>query len=413
MLKADALIIGGGVIGLSCSFYLAKEGYKVIVVDKQDFASKASSYNGGLIIPNACIPISSHQLRRWAYKLMSKRLKALKGKEKKDFKKWVNSFLKVAKRKDVNYYTKFLKSLGDLGGRKFEEIIKKYNLNVYYEEKGFISLLNSKYELDEELKEFNNLKDFNFKVIGLDKNDIKERETMLENYCYGIYYPNTSIAYPPSFCSELIKLNKELGVKLISKFNVEGFEVEGKKVKTAKSNDEDIKADYFIISSGAWSKYLGMKLGLDIPIEPAKGYVIEFESNDCKLNNALFFEDKVFGLVKYANNRLRIFGILEFKGFDTSFSNKKFKSMLKHTVSKLPCLKDAKLIEMKSCLRPFSPDELPIIGFTKNYDNLVLACGHGRFGFMLSLITGEIVEKLISNKRINLPMSMLSPSRFA
>ena len=51
-------IIGGGIIGLCSAYYLAKEGYEVVVFDKSDMNDGCSYGNAGMIVPSHIIPLA-------------------------------------------------------------------------------------------------------------------------------------------------------------------------------------------------------------------------------------------------------------------------------------------------------------------------------------------------------------------
>ncbi len=77
----------------------------------------------------------------------------------------------------------------------------------------------------------------------------------------------------------------------------------------------------------------------------------------------------------------------------------------------VPKIKELKMVDKWSGLRPYSEDEKPVLGFAPNYKNFIIATGHFKNGFLLAPITGKLVSELIADGRTSLKIDELSPKR--
>jgi len=66
-----------------------------------------------------------------------------------------------------------------------------------------------------------------------------------------------------------------------------------------------------------------------------------------------------------------------------------------------------------SGLRPCSPDGLPYIGRPSRYENLIVATGHAMMGMSLGPITGKLVAELAAHESPSIPLTLMSPDRYA
>ena len=78
----------------------------------------------------------------------------------------------------------------------------------------------------------------------------------------------------------------------------------------------------------------------------------------------------------------------------------------------MPAMSEAKLVKHTACLRPLTPDGLPIIGRAPNLDNVYLATGAGKKGILISTGMGKAIADLITDGRTELPVGEFAPERF-
>ena len=79
----------------------------------------------------------------------------------------------------------------------------------------------------------------------------------------------------------------------------------------------------------------------------------------------------------------------------------------------VPDLADAKLVKHTACLRPVTPDWLPVLGRASGWDNVYLATGAGKKGILLATGIGKSVADLITTGETSFSIQGYSPERFA
>ena len=103
----------------------------------------------------------------------------------------------------------------------------------------------------------------------------------------------------------------------------------------------------------------------------------------------------------------------ERKGFDAEPSKSARDRLMAGALRLMPAMADAKLVLHTACLRPVTPDWLPIIGRAPGWDNAYLATGAGKKGILISPGMGKAVADLISTGATDLPVEGFAPDRFS
>src|ERR671920_886593 len=105
-----AVVIGGGIIGLSAAYFLQKEGWEVTVLDKSDLSDNCSYGNLGMIVPSHFVPLAApgmiSQGIRWMFN--NKSPFYVKPSLDIDFVRWGLKFMKSATPKNVEESASYL-----------------------------------------------------------------------------------------------------------------------------------------------------------------------------------------------------------------------------------------------------------------------------------------------------------------
>ena len=109
---------------------------------------------------------------------------------------------------------------------------------------------------------------------------------------------------------------------------------------------------------------------------------------------------------------LRIAGTLELVNQDFSITERRVKAILRGSREFLSVPEKVEMKELWRGLRPCTPDGVPLIGYTKKVNNLMLACGHQMLGLQSGYGTGQLVADLITKGRSDLNREVYNPDRF-
>jgi len=400
---ADVIIIGGGIIGLSCAYYLLKEGKSVIVLEKGN-PSDASSYaNCGLVAPSHAMPLNSPDLILKAFKWMFKKDAPfyIKPKQSFTFWLWMAAFVLNAREKIANYNKKGKNNLLMSSKALFNELIENNNMKCNWLNEGVLFVFLSKKAFDSHGVLNKKLSKFNpaLKATPYVGEQLQEKEPALHKNVYGGWlYPVDASLKPDEFMHELTRIIKNRGGKIANSAEVTAFKIENNSIIGLKTTAGFYAATQYVMATGAWSSQLAKQLNVDIPVIPGKGYSITMKSPSVAPQIACLLVEKKVAVTPFKNS-CRLGGTMEFSGFDGKI-NKNRVDALKNA---------AKLYFKESCsedmeeewfgYRPMTNNDLPIIDFAPQHRNFLIAAGHNMVGMSMATGTGKLVSELISGKK--------------
>jgi len=109
---------------------------------------------------------------------------------------------------------------------------------------------------------------------------------------------------------------------------------------------------------------------------------------------------------------LRFTSTLELAGYDPSINQRRLAAIRRAIHEYLPGMEELEQTAVWSGYRPATPDDLPIIGRSEAFENLILATGHGTLGMTHGLITGKLVSQIIGDERPSIDLAPLRAERF-
>lgn len=173
-------------------------------------------------------------------------------------------------------------------------------------------------------------------------------------------------------------------------------------------------ADSVVISGGSWSNDLGDVLGLRLPIEPQRGQIIHLDLPGTETGSWPIVQGYFdHYLVTFRPNRVVMGATREIgSGYDTHMTAGGVHQVLTQGLTLAPGLAPATIAEIRIGLRPMSPDGLPIIGRAPGYSNVYLCTGHGPSGLQLGPISGAAVAGMIAGAAPEIDLSPFNPARF-
>jgi D-amino-acid dehydrogenase len=190
--------------------------------------------------------------------------------------------------------------------------------------------------------------------------------------------------------------------------------VKGDRVTGVMVNGSLLPADQVIIAGGAWSSALGERLGINLPVFPQRGQILHLEMPNVNTSQwpiVLGFHSHY--MLTFPNNRVVAGATREDdSGFDYRLTAGGVHEALSEALRVAPGLGRGTLKEVRIGLRPGSPDQLPILGRAPGLANLYLATGHGASGLQLGPYSAAAVADLLLGKALQIDLSPYSPDRF-
>ncbi len=169
-----------------------------------------------------------------------------------------------------------------------------------------------------------------------------------------------------------------------------------------------------VIAGGAWSGTLGAQIGINIPVYPQRGQIIHVRMDDDDTSGWPIIEGYVSHYILTFGPDRVVFGATREhdSGYAVNATAGGIKQVLDNALSVAPGLAPAVLSEIRIGLRPFSPDELPILGSAPGIDNLFICTGHGPSGLTLGPYSGAAVAQVIQGQIPEVDLGPFSVSRF-
>jgi D-amino-acid dehydrogenase len=172
-----------------------------------------------------------------------------------------------------------------------------------------------------------------------------------------------------------------------------------------------VKADSFVLALGSYSSVLARRLGLALPIYPAKGYSITVETAGWnKGPRTPIADDGRKMAVTPLGSRLRVAGTVEFAGYDTGLNAIRGKMLVDGLRAILPAYPGDAAVRHWAGLRPLTPDGRPVMGAT-GWRNLYVNSGHGPLGWTLACGAGRAMAELIDGQAPRIDLRPFSPDR--
>jgi len=403
-------IIGGGIIGLCSAYYLAKEGYEVVVFDKSDMSDGCSYGNAGMIVPSHIIPLAQPGMIAQGIKWMfdSQSPFYVKPRLSMDLMKWGLQFYKHANLKHVEKAMPALCNLSLLSKDLYQDFAKQNN-SFFYEEKGLLMLYKTEKTGEEIHHEGILAERLGLEVDFLSKEEVSRLETgTATNVIGGVHYKSDAHVYPQKFMQFLKEELNRLNVKIHSQTNVNDFVLKNNQIAEIITDKGNFATDEVVLATGSWSPHIAKKLNVNISILPGKGYSFTLNDQSHKPSiPTILCEGKV--AVTPMNNDIRFGGTMEITHTnDTKINQNRLQGIVNSINDFYPDLKIEMPKEQDTWFgfRPCTPSGIPIIARDKKLKNLTLVTGHAMMGLSLAPATGKIVEEIISGKATSVDTQM-------
>jgi len=256
------------------------------------------------------------------------------------------------------------------------------------------------------------------KELGVDQQiltpkEIHDLEPNIKPFYHGgVFYKYARHARNPK--KILIKLYENFiskGGKFL-KINIQSIDFDEKK-PVLRSQAQRFLYDKLIIACGAFSKKLTDQLHEKIPLDTERGYHIHFKNYEKLVSRPVVWSDRGFGITPMEQG-LRVVGTVEFGGLNNPMSKSRIKNLIlnaREMLNGIPENEDHQ--DEWLGFRPSLPDFLPVIGPSKNYENVYYSFGHHHLGWTLGAISGKNISKMIANEKTNFALDPYSPLRFS
>ena len=417
-MSGHAVIVGGGVIGLSTALSCALRGWGVTVVDRNGPERDGCSFqNAGIIVPSHFVPLAAPGMVALGLKWMwnPRSPFRVKPRASRALADWALKFWKAANADHVRRAAPVLRDLSLASLDCYEDLAALEN-DFGFAQGGTLMLCRTAHALDEEAKTAEHARELGIPAEVLDARQTAALDPGVAMDVAGsVHYSKDCSIVPDRFMATLQHRAAEAGVRFAWNSEVTGWLTDGgRTIRALNTREGEIGADAFVLCAGAWSAGLARKLDLNLPLEAGAGYSVTLRHpRRSPRVPAILAEARL--AVTPMDGALRFGGTMEFAGLNGTFSPARVQGIVDAVPRYYPELGPADFEGVRPWrgLRPCSPDGLPYLGRPAGYSNLVVATGHAMMGMTLGPITGKLAAGIMEGEKPQIDIGMLSPDRYA
>ena len=404
-------IIGAGIQGVCNALFLQKKGFQVTLFDREEPGSAASYGNAGHFSPYASVPLNRPDVIADVPSMLisSRGPLALKWNYVPKMIPWFAKFVLNCTEQKMMHTAKNMHQILDHSLPAFDELFDEIDLEDLVENNGILYVWTDKNIKSREL-EIKIREQLGVKQQLVNKKEIHDLEPNLKPFYHsGVFYDYARHARNPR--KILIKLFENFvnkGGKFL-KLNINNIDFDEDR-PVLRTETQRFIFDKLVIACGAFSKRLTDKLHEKIPLDTERGYHVHFKDYDHLISRPIVYANRGFGMTPMEQG-LRVVGTVEFGGLENSLSKSRIKNLILNAKDMLDGLPDHK--DEWLGFRPTLPDFLPVLGPSKNYQNVFYSFGHHHLGWTLGAISGKIISNMIAGEKTNLDLQPYSSNRFS
>ena len=412
---SHVVIVGGGVIGTACAYYLTKAGFRATIVERGKVGGGSSGGNCGLVCPSHVLPLAEPGAVGRTLKVLLRKNSPMAIKARLDpaLWGWLLRFARRCNERDMLAAGVGIQALLESSLHLYKELVEVERLDCEWEVQGLLFVHKAKASMDAYAATNALLLDkFKCPARRLDGDELTAFEPALNaGLAGGWYYEDDAHLRPDKLMSSWRKAIEAAGATIREETAFAGFRRENGRVVAVKTDKGDIPADAVVVAAGALTPLLNDDLGCKVPIQPGKGYSLTMpRPAACPRVPMIFPETRV--AVTPFQSGYRLGSMMEFNGYDESLNPARLR-LLKEGAS--PYLRDPHTTPVEQTWygwRPMTYDGLPIIDRSPTLPNVLIAAGHSMLGLSMAPATGKLVAELLGDLTTHLDASPYRVSRF-
>ncbi len=419
------LVLGGGVIGVSTAYYLARAGADVTVLERQaDVALETSFANAGQVSPGYSTPWAAPGIPLKAMKWLLQRHAPLAIRPDGSLfqLRWMAAMLRncTAARYGIN--KERMTRLAEYSRDCLRTL--RRDTGIEYEQRtlGTLQVFRTAAQLRAARRDTAVLDECGvpYRLIT-DAGALAGIEPALAHapgLVGGLHLPGDETGDCQQFTVRLAELARGLGVQFrfgaeVAELQQDGGRISG--VRLAGQNGEPgevLSADRYVLALGSYSRALLAPLALELPVYPVKGYSLTVPLLDeARAPRSTVMDETYKVAITRFDKRIRVGGMAELGGFDLALNPRRRATLELVTRGLFEGGGDLAAAEFWTGLRPMTPDSTPIVGATR-YPNLLLNTGHGTLGWTMAAGSGKLVADLALGRRPDIATTGLGLERY-
>jgi D-amino-acid dehydrogenase len=410
------VVVGGGIVGIGSAYELVRDGHDVTVLDAHAVGAGATHGNAAKITMAEATPVPAPGMVLKGLKWMLKADSPLyvRPSFSPPFLRFMFTMARHCNERDFRHGLRVHLEMASTCAEVLDEWADD-GLSFEMHRKGVLLVFENRESFEHRMALDDAFAPFGMVPELLDADALHDRESCLsERARYALFFADDRQVEPDSLSGALAKRLRELGAQVREHTRVVDFEQTGTRIRAVVTDAGRFECDQLVLAAGVWTGQLAAKLGVALPIQPGKGYSVDYFPSPVALNTPLTFEDAHVAVTPL-NGRLRLAGTMEFAGFDTRVNARRVAAVKRAAARGFRDWdEDTPHAEPWAGLRPMTADGLPIVGRLRPDSNVLVASGHGMLGLTLAPSTAKTVRDLardVASGRAS-PPTPYGPERF-
>jgi len=351
----DVVVVGGGVIGCSIAYHLAREGARVGVVEREQLASGASGIAAGMLAPQVEAPFA-------------------------------DAFFELTLAGRATH--------AQLAERLHDEV----GLDVEYRATGILRVARTESERVDLQRMHRWQTARGLRAEWLEPAALGDCEPLLAGVAGrllagGLWLPDEAQVRSPRLVEALASAATQRGARIYESTWAVALERAGDRVCGVRTQNGIVHAGTVVLAAGVWSADLARGVGLDLPLVPVKGQVVTLQARDARPRHVIWSGDCY--LVPRVDGQVLLGATEEEGNYDARPTLAGVGRLSESVLEFVPAAGSLHFEGAWAGLRPAVPDRRPIVGQAPSLEQLVVATAHYRNGVLLGPLTGQAVADLI------------------
>jgi glycine/D-amino acid oxidase-like deaminating enzyme len=374
----DVVVVGAGIVGAACAYYLARAGLAVAVAERGTVASGTTGAGEGNILVSDKEPGPELELAQLSHRLWRELAADLGPGAELDLKGGLVVAASPAQRAELDRFAAVQAAAG-------------------------------------------------VRTEAAGPAELRALEPHLaDGLAGGVYYPEDMQVQPMVAAALLLRRARAAGAELLFRQEVTGLSVAAGRVTGVTTAAGDLSAGLVVNAAGPWAGDLAAAAGAPLPVLPRRGLIVVTEPLPPLIRHKVYTADYVANVASgsaglelstviegTASGTVLIGASRERVGFDRTSSLRVVGMLADRAARLFPVLGQVRAIRFYRGFRPYCPDHLPVIGADERLAGLLHACGHEGAGIGLAPATGRLIAQLATGQVPDLALAPFAPGRFA
>lgn len=399
------LVLGAGVVGTACAYYLSKAGHEVTVVDRQPGPALETSFaNAGGVCPGFAGPWAAPGMPFKVAKWLFARHAPLVLRPRFDIRQWqwLAAFVANCTAERFAHNKARMQRIAHYSKACLVALREETGIVYDHGTGGVLQIFQTEEEFEAARRATTVLDSFGVRHRLVDATQALAIEPALADASVtpvgGLYLPDDETGDCHLFTTRLAERLRGQGTVFEFNTTIQAILTEGGAATGVVTDRGVLRADMYVVALANDAPSLLRPLGIELPVYPVKGYAVTLEvENADRAPRSSVMDEHSKVMVTRLGNRIRAAGIAEIGGYDRSVDPRRGATVLHAARSLFPQAGDYGTATYWAGLRPMTPDGPPYLGVTP-LRNLLLNLGQGSNGWTQACGCGRIIADLVDGR---------------